>query len=134
MGSSLSKFSNIMRATLESTYKEYITIEQEMEFLYEYFEVQTNRFANGLLYEVIAEDKVEVNELFIPPMLIQPFVENSIEHGLNNIDYPASIQVDFTIVNDELLITIKDNGKGLQQVAKSSTTHISRANQIIQER
>ncbi len=132
--SSLSKFSNIMRATLESTYKEYITIEQEMEFLYEYFEVQTNRFANGLLYEVIAEDTVEVNELFIPPMLIQPFVENSIEHGLNNIDYPASIQVYFTIVNDELLITIKDNGKGLQQVAKSSTTHISRANQIIQER
>ena len=133
--SSLSKFSNIMRATLESTYKEYITIEQEIEFLFEYFEVQTNRFTNGLLYEVIAEDTVEVNELFIPPMLIQPFVENSIEHGLNNIDYAASIQVDFTIVSNELLITIKDNGKGLETAnTKTNTTHISRANQIIQER
>ena len=133
--SSLSKFSNIMRATLESTYKEYITIELEIEFLYEYFEVQKNRFANGLLYEVIADDIVEVNELFIPPMLIQPFVENSIEHGLNNIDYTASIQVEFSIVSDELLITIKDNGRGLGDAnTKTNMTHISRANQIIQER
>ena len=132
--SSLSKFSNIMRATLESTYKEYITIEQEIEFLYEYFEVQTNRFTNGLLYEILVDDTIEVNELFIPAMLIQPFVENSIEHGLNSIDYTASIQVNFTVESNELLITIKDNGKGLRQVAKSNTTHISRSNQIIQER
>ncbi len=133
--SNLAKFSHIMRATLESTYREYITIEHEMEFLHDYFTVQQNRFTNGLRYEVFAADEVEVNELFIPPMLIQPFVENSMEHGLNNIDYEATIQVGFTIQKDELLITIQDNGKGLQAAnTKTNPSHISRANQIIQER
>lgn len=133
IASNLSKFSNIMRATLESTYKEYITIEQEIEFLYEYLDVQKNRFTNPFEYDIINAEDLEINELIIPPMLIQPFIENSIEHGFKDIKGSAKITISFAITNKELLITIEDNGTGFIET-DNNTSHISRASQIIKER
>lgn len=134
MASNLSKFSNIMRETLESTYKEYVTIEQEIEFLNEYLEVQRIRFPQAFSYEVIAENDIEVDELLIPAMIIQPFVENSIEHGFAGVDYPGKIMVQFKKENKNLLVQITDNGKGLATTVKESNEHISRASQIIKDR
>ena len=134
MASNLSKFSNIMRETLESTYKEYVTIEQEMEFLNEYLEVQKIRFPETFSYEVTADKDLEIDELQIPAMIIQPFVENSIEHGFVGVDYPGKVVVNFTAENKELMIQISDNGKGLNTAAKENNEHISRASQIIKDR
>jgi two-component sensor histidine kinase len=134
MASNLSKFSNIMRETLESTYKEYVTIEQEMEFLNEYLEVQKIRFPQTFSYEVNADKDLDIDELQIPAMIIQPFVENSIEHGFVGVDYPGRVTVSFTSENRELMIQINDNGKGLNTTAKENNEHISRASQIIKDR
>ena len=134
MASNLSKFSNIMRETLESTYKEYVTIEQEMEFLNEYLEVQKIRFPQTFSYEVTAAKDLDIDELQIPAMIIQPFVENSIEHGFVGVDYAGKVTVRFVSENKELLIQINDNGKGLNTVAKENNEHISRASQIIKDR
>jgi tetratricopeptide (TPR) repeat protein/two-component sensor histidine kinase len=134
MASNLSKFSNIMRETLESTYKEYVTIEQEIDFLNEYLEVQKIRFPQTFSYEVLADKDLEIDELQIPAMIIQPFVENSIEHGFVGVDYAGKISVHFTKDNKELQIQIADNGKGLNTVAKENNEHISRASQIIKDR
>jgi LytS/YehU family sensor histidine kinase len=141
MASNLSKFSNIMRETLESTYKEYVTIEQEMEFLNEYLEVQKIRFPKTFSYEVMAAKDMEVDELLIPAMIIQPFVENSIEHGFAGVDYAGNVSVLFEKENKELLIKITDNGKGLGTTIKengsggqAANEHISRASQIIKDR
>jgi anti-sigma regulatory factor (Ser/Thr protein kinase) len=134
MASNLSKFSNIMRETLESTYKEYVTIEQEMEFLNEYLEVQKIRFPQTFSYTVNAAKELDIDELQIPAMIIQPFIENSIEHGFVGVDYPGKITVEFTTENKELLIQITDNGKGLSTIAKENNEHISRASQIIKDR
>jgi two-component sensor histidine kinase len=134
MASNLSKFSNIMRETLESTYKEYVTIEQEMEFLNEYLEVQKIRFPQAFTYEVSADKNLDIDELQIPAMIIQPFVENSIEHGFAGVDYPGNVTIKFTSENKELLIEIKDNGKGLSTTIKENNEHISRASQIIKDR
>lgn len=134
MASNLSKFSNIMRETLESTYKEYVTIEQEMEFLNEYLEVQKIRFPQTFSYEVTAAKELEIDELQIPAMIIQPFVENSIEHGFIGVDYPGKVSVNFSMENKELQIQITDNGKGLNTTAKETNEHISRASQIIKDR
>lgn len=134
MASNLSKFSNIMRETLESTYKEYITIEQEMEFLNEYLEVQKIRFPETFSYEVSADKYLEIDELQIPAMIIQPFVENSIEHGFVGVDYPGKVSVNFTKDKKDVLIQITDNGKGLSTTANENSEHISRASQIIKDR
>ncbi|HOZ79673.1 MAG TPA: histidine kinase [Ferruginibacter sp.] len=134
MASNLSKFSNIMRETLESTYKEYVTIEQEMEFLNQYLEVQKIRFPQTFSYEVTAAKDLDIDELQIPAMIIQPFVENSIEHGFVGVEYPGKITVNFMIENKELQIQITDNGKGLDTTIKEKNEHISRASQIIKDR
>lgn len=134
LASNLSRFSNIMRETLESTYKEYVTIEQELEFLNEYLEVQKIRFPQTFRYEVTAADDVETDELLIPSMIIQPFIENSIEHGFAGIDYPGEVVVHFSKKNTGLLVHITDNGKGLSSHPAEQTNHISRASQIIKDR
>jgi LytS/YehU family sensor histidine kinase len=141
MASNLSKFSNIMRETLESTYKEYVTIEQEIEFLNEYLEVQKIRFPQAFTYSVTADKQLEVDDALIPAMIIQPFVENSIEHGFADIDYPGNINIHFANDKKEVKIEIKDNGKGLTTSPKENlpagqagNEHISRASQIIKDR
>lgn len=134
LASNLSKFSNIMRETLESTYKEYVTIEQEIDFLNEYLEVQKIRFPKTFSYEISADPSLEIDELLIPAMIIQPFLENSIEHGFIGVDYPGTISAHFTTENKELTIQITDNGKGLSTTVKENNEHISRASQIIKDR
>lgn len=133
LASNLSKFSNIMRETLESTYKEYVTIEQEIEFLNEYLEVQKIRFPEKFSFTVTADDRIEIDELLIPSMIIQPFVENSIEHGFVGINHSGFIEISFSLKNQEVIVEIKDNGKGLATEAKESN-HVSRASQIIKDR
>ena len=134
LASNLSKFSNIMRETLESTYKEYVTVEQEMEFLNEYLEVQKIRFPQTFSYEVSADENLEVDDVLIPSMILQPFVENSIEHGFAGIDYPGNVVIQFKAAGKEVLIQINDNGKGLATTVKENNEHISRASQIIKDR
>ncbi len=134
VASNLSKFSNIMRETLESTYKDYITVEQEIEFINEYLDVQKIRFPDTFSYDIIANEELEIDDILIPSMILQPFIENSIEHGFTNISYAGHIDISFKINTDELLIEISDNGVGLNVNVKENNDHISRAGQIIKDR
>jgi tetratricopeptide (TPR) repeat protein len=134
MASNLSKFSHIMRETLESTYKEYVTIEQEMEFLREYLEVQRLRFPQAFSFEILADTKLDITDVIIPAMIIQPFVENTIEHGFSGIDYRGMVTINFSSNEKEVQIVIIDNGKGLNANPKENNEHISRASQIIKDR
>ncbi|NOT50780.1 MAG: histidine kinase [Chitinophagaceae bacterium] len=134
LAGNLSKFSHIMRETLESTYKEYVTIEQEKEFLDEYLGLQKLRFPQKFTYEIKSAESIEPDEILIPSMILQPFVENSIEHGFVGISYPGHIALSFAKKEKDLLISIIDNGKGLATTEKESTVHISRASQIIKDR
>jgi tetratricopeptide (TPR) repeat protein len=130
----LSKFSNIMRETLESTYKEYVTVKQEIEFLKEYMEIQKMRFPEMFTYSLMVDGEMEPTDVMIPSMIIQPFVENSIEHGFADITYPGEIRIDFKHLKKEVCIEIRDNGKGLSLPGEKSSEHISRASQIIKDR
>ena len=134
IAANLSKFSHIMRETLESTYKDYVTVEQEMIFLSEYLDVQKIRFPKKFEYSITADKELEADLVQILAMIIQPFTENSIEHGFSNIDYSGRISIHFAGVGNELLVTIDDNGKGLPTGPKQEADHISRARQIIRDR
>lgn len=134
LAANISKFSHIMRETLESTYKEYVTIEQEIDFLNEYLELQKLRFPNRFSFNIHADKMLEIDVLQIPSMIIQPFIENAIEHGLKGIEYSGIIDVFFKQYKEELMIEIIDNGNGLSTVAKENGEHISRASQIIKDR
>lgn len=133
LASNLSKFSRIMRESLESTYKEYVTVEQEIDFLTEYLKLQQLRFPGKFVFGIEASTGLETDEMLIPSMIIQPFVENSIEHGFSGINYAGSITVQFSVQDKELMVQVQDNGKGLTP-SVAEADHVSRASQIIRDR
>lgn len=134
LASNLSKFSHIMRETLESTYKEYVTIRQELEFLKEYLEIQKLRFPRLFRYSLMVDGELDPSDVLLPSMILQPFVENCVEHGFAGIDYEGEVRVDFHREGNSLRIEIRDNGKGLAQPGAAAGEHISRASQIIKDR
>ena len=134
LASRLSQFSDVMRKTLESTYQEYTTIEEEMEFLRQYLEIQKNRHPIAFDFSIEVQADVEIDELLIPPMIIQPFVENSIEHGMAGIDWKGHIAIRFEKRTDELYVEIMDNGRGIHAERVEKNEHVSRATEIIKDR
>jgi sensor histidine kinase YesM len=130
----LAKFSHIMRETLESTYREYVSLEQEIDFLHEYLSLQQIRFPEKFTYEVECAESIEKEDVMIPSMIVQPFVENSIEHGFSSIDYKGHVQIRFQEDRQQLIIRILDNGKGLPENPMQKDGHVSRASQIIKDR
>ncbi len=131
--SSLAKFSHIMRDTLESTYKEFIVLQDEMDFLQQYLSLQQMRLSHRFAFEIQANESIETDDIAIPPMIIQPFVENAIEHGLYENDRQGNLSIMFKQEEKHLIVIIDDNGTGLKEKTNSSQ-HISRAIQIIKDR
>ena len=129
----ISRFAKIMRQSLESTYQELTTIEEEIDFLTHYLEVQKLRYPEKFDYEFHIEESLETNELKIPGMLLQPFVENAIEHGFKDIEYTGKINIAFRTENGELLAIVEDNGVGLSP-KENKEEHTSRAMQIVKDR
>ena len=122
-----------MRQSLESTFNEMDTVENEIAFLTDYLELQKLRSENRFSYEFNVDDKIEASELLVPGMILQPFVENSIEHGFKNKGSEGIITIDFKLIANVLQIVIQDNGDGLH-VNESHKGYPSRATQIIKDR
>lgn len=134
IASHLVKFAHLMRNTLESTYNDYITIEQEVDFINQYLDLQLMRFPKKFTYVFHLDDQLETDEWQLPSMIVQPFIENSIEHGFFNIDYPGLIEISFLKQGNELFIRITDNGSGFSKEKNRHANHISRAGQILKDR
>jgi hypothetical protein len=130
----LSKFSKLMRQSLESSYQEMVTIEDEIEFLGHYIELQALRHPNVFEYSITCDDALAINEVMVPGMIIQPFIENSIEHGFRGMESGGKIEISFLKNEESLVITVKDNGKGEKDDSSSEKTHTSRAIDIISDR
>lgn len=134
----LSRFSRLMRLFLESSRNKYISVHEECELLEYYITLEQLRFKNRFTFEIQIEDEVP-QELEIPSMLIQPFVENAINHGLvyskNN---EGILLIHFSLLDDYVLCTIEDNGIGREKAAelkqKSLKSYQSQATQITAER
>lgn len=129
----ISKFSKIMRQSLESTFNELDTIENEISFLTDYLELQKLRSENRFDYEFDIDDLIETNELLIPGMILQPFIENSIEHGFKNLSRVGHIKISFFKDDKNLRIVVLDNGQGIKDNEKHKN-YPSRATQIIKDR
>ncbi len=128
----LSKYSRIMRHTLESTYNDVITLEEELEYLTGYLEIESMRSSVPFVYSIDIDQEIDPSETMIPPMILQPFIENSIEHGFRDIDYEGVIQLSFIYENNMLCISISDNGTSTTN--EQHKGYPSRATQIIRDR
>lgn len=130
----LSAFSGLLRSILEQSRKDFISLEEEVTTLQNYLQLQRMRFAGLFDYEVIVAEDLYPESILVPPMLIQPFIENAIEHGFRNIQYKGILTVSFRVENSQLLIAIDDNGKGLTSKEEGQQKKRSLAGIILKER
>lgn len=129
----LSDYSVIMRQTLESTFSELILIEDEVTYLEKYLSLQQMRMAGKFDFLVSVAEEIDPTELHVPGMIIQPFIENSIEHGLAGITQQGRLTIHFENAGPELKVTIIDNGSGFSN-SKQDKAYPSRATGIIKDR
>ncbi|MEN9742289.1 MAG: hypothetical protein RLZZ65_94 [Bacteroidota bacterium] len=132
----LVNFSRLMRLILENSPKEFIQIELEIEILDKYLATQKMRFENRFDYTLDISDDLLFNKAMVPPMITQPFIENSIEHGQLHTVPEGHIIVQMRAENGALYLRIEDNGVGRtkSQKTKKIRTHKSMAIDITRER
>jgi sensor histidine kinase YesM len=134
----LSKFAKLMRQILESSREDFIPLEKEIQTLENYLQLQKMRFGDKLNYQIQVSPEINPEEVRIPPMFAQPFIENSLEHGILHRAEEGFIQIDFKQAGNMIVLAVEDNGVGLAQ-SKTLRSEIKKeykslATQITQER
>ena len=129
----LSKFSMLIRNILNNSKEEYISLSQEINTLRLYIELEQIRFTNPFKFVIEVDEKLDM-DMDIPTMLIQPYVENSIWHGLMPKESDAILELFFKKEEDALFVVIRDNGIGRKIKDPSQKTHISKGMSITEQR
>ena len=134
----LTKFSRLMRMIMNHSRHSTITLADELEILRLYLDMERLRFKDAFGYTIVVEDGLDVDEIRIPPLLVQPFVENAIWHGLMHKEERGSLLIIMRAKEDRLTCVIRDNGIGRKRAAllksKSVEKHKSMGLQITAER
>jgi sensor histidine kinase YesM len=135
----LTKFSKLIRMVLENSRSEKVTLENELETLKLYIEMEAMRFRGKVKYKININEAVDTSDIQIPPLLIQPFVENAIWHGLMHKEEGGEVIIDVSQAQDYLLhIEIIDNGvgreKAMEYKSKSATINKSFGMKVTAER
>jgi tetratricopeptide (TPR) repeat protein len=130
-------FSKLMRNILDASRAEEITIEKETEILTSYLKLQQLRFSNKFDYQITIDEQIDIENTSLPPMILQPFLENAIEHGMRKLpeDKQGLIQLSITKTNDGIKLQVSDNGPGFStKNATEKPENISHAIDITKER
>jgi tetratricopeptide (TPR) repeat protein len=129
----LSSFAGLTREVLNNSKEDLITISREIALVEHYLLLQKLRFGDRFSYKVLKEGDIS-DDIFVPPMLGQPFIENAVEHGMKNIGCGGEIEVRYTLTGDSLNIKITDNGHGMHIHQRNNKQHQSMAIAITKER
>jgi tetratricopeptide (TPR) repeat protein len=109
----LTRFSSLIRSVLNNTQENYIPVMDEIQFLEDYLALEKLRFRNQFSYELNVSQNIDIYNMLIPTMIIQPFIENSLWHGLIPKDGPGEIKIEWEATGLSCLnCTITDNGIG----------------------
>ncbi len=133
----LSKFSKIIRAVLNFSSQERISLAEELEFIRNYVDMQQMRFSNNFNFNINIPTEVDLYSIEIPPFLLQPHIENAIEHGLKNSSSMGSIELNVFDIGEYLQVSIEDNGIGRKASEANKlgkVQQVSKGISIIQER
>ena len=110
----LTKLSKLIRMILESTEANRVSLESELSLVESYIQMEELRFKKRIDYEITVDQSIEADSAYLPPMVLQPFIENAIWHGLmhQEKDKPGHIKIGVKENNEALICTIEDNGVG----------------------
>lgn len=115
----LTRFARIMRMTLENSEKKVITLDEDIKLLDLYLKLESQRLGNKFSYTIQTASVIDAETVLVPPMLLQPFVENSIWHGIVKKESHGTIGIRIDQEDDMLYIVIEDDGIGREKAAYS---------------
>lgn len=134
----LSRFSRLVRQILESSVNPVVTLGQELEMLKHYLELERLRFNDKFSYEIEIDDFLDVEEIVMPFLLLQPYAENAIVHGFRGKSRGGNLKVTISEDRGYLICAIEDNGIGRKKAAeyhsKRTKTHQSRGISVTRKR
>lgn len=134
----LTKFSRLMRLILQNSQNELVPLENELEALKLYLELEAVRFDHQFTYQVKIDENLDTTLLKVPPLIIQPYAENAIWHGLMHKEEKGHLLIELVGEGDFLICRIIDDGVGRQKAAdlksKSASTHKSMGMKITADR
>ncbi|GHB76690.1 histidine kinase [Persicitalea jodogahamensis] len=123
----LGKFARLLRMVLQNSRENTIPLSEELEALRLYLEIEARRFGESFKYRIIVADDLDTDGIIVPPLLLQPFAENAIWHGLLHSDKPdKQLTVRISEEKDACIFTIEDNGVGrdrARDMKSRSATH-----------
>lgn len=135
----ISSFAHLIRQTLDASSRQRISLEEEIHYLGNYLELEKMRYKDQFDYRIHVDEHIDPSEIFIPAMLIQPFTENAIRHGILNKQDKGQLEVRFTLQGkDALICTVLDDGIGREaamRITKSLHPGFpSKGMQLVRER
>jgi tetratricopeptide (TPR) repeat protein len=113
----LTKFSRLIRMVLNNSKNPFITLEDELDMLKLYLDMERLRFKDSFDYSINFINSIDVDNVFVPPLLLQPFAENAIWHGLMHKEGQGYLEIALSIENKILTCIITDNGIGRNKAA-----------------
>lgn len=125
----LSNLAKLMRFNFENASKTFVSLQGEIEALEAYLNLQMVYHPGLFTYSMHVYNNYEEEDVFIPPMLLQPVVENSIQHGFSQINYNGFIEIKIERRSNSIFCTIEDNGKGFHSVKENNKPHAIEINQ-----
>ncbi|MEM9916642.1 MAG: histidine kinase [Bacteroidota bacterium] len=112
----LSKFSRLMRDSLQFTKLKNIKLDKEIQFISAYLELEQMRFPNRFEFEIVTPEHFSFHQYTVPPLLLQPILENAVKHAFKNISYKGQLRLEFEEVDQKMLqMVVVDNGSGIVQ-------------------
>ncbi|ASK32845.1 histidine kinase [Chryseobacterium sp. T16E-39] len=119
----LTKFSKLMRGVMENSAEDFIPFQQELDLLQNYLALEKTRFADKFDFEINVDENLNLQSLLVPGMLVQPFLENAIWHGLRYRKEKGFLKLSFTRNDQYLKISVDDDGIGIDESKKLKTQH-----------
>ena len=117
----LSDFSKLMRAVMETSKQDLITLTEELDILKIYLQLEHSRFKDKFDYTFNVDNSIDTSEVELPPMIIQPFIENAVWHGLRYRDEKGMLNIDIQQKNNQLQLVVSDNGIGRKKSIEIKT-------------
>lgn len=136
----LTKFSRLIRMILDGSREDFITLEKETEALKLYIDMESMRFQDSFTWTMYIDPDIRLHDVVIPPLLLQPYVENAIWHGLMQAPagYPKRLEIRIYLSGQNLVIEIMDNGigrsKAVEIKSKDGNKHKSHGITLTEER
>lgn len=131
----LGRFARLMRKILLVAEQPYLTLYEEIALLEQYMQAEAMRFEDKFQYTFDVSEGIDTDDILIPTMILQPFVENAIWHGIANKGKKGKITITFQQQEDRLICAITDNGIGRKMASQNrAADHESKAISITQRR